>query len=164
MYITLKKLLTFLLAVILSVTFSNSVFAYPQSSSLPNAEYTYYSDGSYTVSVITNETSNNNSYTRATNTVTKSKTSTHYSSSNVKLWYVKVTGTFTYDSKTSKCISSQVSAGSYNNSWKISNKSASTSGSTAIASATAKLYTGTVISQTKQETVKLTCDKNGNFS
>lgn len=158
----MKKLLSLILSLTFILTVITPSFAAMQNPPSANVKYTYFEDGSYTISVIEDEPMNQS--TKASNTTTKSKMSTHYSSSNVKLWYVKVTGTFTYDSKTSKCTSSQVSAGSYNNSWKISNKSASTSGSTAIASATAKLYTGTVISQTKQETVKLTCDKNGNFS
>lgn len=160
----MKKLLTFLLAVIISMSFSNLVFAFPQTSPLSNTEYTYFPDGSYIISGIADEPSNNNLYTTYARTATKSKTSTYYSNSNVKLWYVKVTGTFTYNTKTSTCTNSKVSAESYSNTWKISNKSASKSGSTATASATAKQYQGVSVLQTKQETVKLTCDKNGNFS
>lgn len=95
----MKKLLTFLLAVIISMSFSNLVFAFPQTLPLSNTEYTYFPDGSYIISVIADEPSNNNLYTTYARTATKSKTSTYYSNSNVKLWYVKVTGTFTYNTK-----------------------------------------------------------------
>ena len=63
-------------------------------------EYTFYDDGSYMVTRITEEP--NAITTRSSSTTTKSKISSYYSNNNVELWYVKVTGTFTYNGTSSK--------------------------------------------------------------
>lgn len=105
-----------------------------------------------------------NTNTRATSTKTAKKTSYFKNSSGTNLWSVTVTGTFTYNGSTSSCTSATVSAASYNNNWKISTKSSSKSGNTASATATAKYYLDGSLISTHKNTVKLTCDKNGNLS
>ena len=76
------------------------VFANTNSTDI-STKYTYYDDGSYMLEYIIDES--NSGITRSSSTTTKSKIASYYSSSNVELWYVKVTGTFTYDGTSSKC-------------------------------------------------------------
>jgi hypothetical protein len=96
--------------------------------------------------------------------LTKTKTSYYKNSNGTILWYVKVTGTFTYGNGSSKCTSSSVTAESKSGAWKITSKSASKSGNKATAKATAKRYYGGSVAETKNKTVTLTCSPSGNFS
>lgn len=118
-----------------------------------------FEDGSYIEITIDYGISN------ARATTTKSKTTTYKGADGTALWSVTVKGTFNYNGSSSTCTSSSVSTKNYSTSWKLSNAKASKSGSTAIASVTAKQYhqDGTVL-RTINKTVKLTCDKNGNLS
>lgn len=52
----------------------------------------------------------------------KSKITYYKSASGKKLWYVKVTGTFTYRNGTAQCISSTVTAKALSSSWKCTKK------------------------------------------
>lgn len=126
------------------------------------AEVEYLPDGSYFISVIETDDS---SVSFLSTTVTKSKTSTYYGASGTAYWSVTVTGTFTYGNGTSKCISSSVTAKSYDTDfWKIASKSASRSGNKATATASAKQYQSGKYLQTVSKTVTLTCSSTGNFS
>lgn len=158
----MKKFLTLLLSLSFIFSFSNLCFSETVSDVERQVSYTYFEDGSYFVSVISDE--NNSQQTRSSTTVTKSKTSTYYSSNDTALWYVKVTGEFTYGNGTAICNSTNVSAGSYVSVWTVSNKSASKTGSSATAKATGKLYQSGMLVTTINKTVTLTCDSKGNFS
>lgn len=94
-------------------------------------------------------------------TISASKTTEYKNSSGNTLWYVKVTGSFTYDGSTSKCNSASISAGSYNSAWKVSDRSSSTSGNTAIATATGTRYRNSLPVQSITKSVSLSCSKNG---
>ncbi len=126
----------------------------------------YLTDGSYYETTITTNDFHSYSLIRtASLTRSANKTTTYTSSSGAKLWSVTVTGNFSYvKGKSSKCTSSSVSATAYSASWKITNKSSSKSGNTAIATATGTEYLQgkPIISRTKK--VSLTCDVNGNLS
>lgn len=127
-------------------------------------EYEYFEDGSYIVTVIEDEVSPD-AAARVARITSKSKVSTYYSADERALWYVKVTGTFTYGNGSSQCIVSKVTAESYVSNWSISSKSSSCSGSTASATATAvrdATPAGTVATLTR--TVTLTCSATGVFS
>lgn len=119
-----------------------------------------FDDGSY-IEITINEGNTN-----ARSSITKKKTATYKGSSGTVYWSITVQGRFNYDGKTSTCTSSLVSTANYSSTWKLSNKQASKSSNTAIASVTAKQYhsNGTTILKTINKTVKLTCDKNGNLS
>ena len=151
----MKKIFIFILAFLMSF---NTICSLPVFANTINGgtttEYTFYDDGSYMVTRITGSSS----------TTTKSKISSYYSNNNVELWYVKVTGTFTYNGTSSKCTDSRVTAASYSSAWKISNKSASKSGSSATAKATANFYVGSRIEKTINKSVTLTCSAKGTFS
>lgn len=159
----MKKIFIFILAFLMSF---NTICSLPVFANTINdgttTEYTFYDDGSYMVTRITEEP--NAITTRSSSTTTKSKISSYYSNNNVELWYVKVTGTFTYNGTSSKCTDSRVTAASYSSAWKISNKSASKSGSSATAKATANFYVGSRIGKTINKSVTLTCSAKGTFS
>lgn len=157
----MKKRIGIIIVAITLLIFPANVLAADTEQSTPSI--ISLEDGSYFTVVIEDENTSSN-ITLYSTSVTKSKTYTYYNSKGTKQWYVKVTGTFTYGNGTSKCNSSSVSAKSYVNAWKITSKSSSKSGKTAIAKSTAKqYYNGTVIN-TINETVKLTCSSTGKFS
>lgn len=159
----MKKLFIFMLTALITFTsvYQLPVFANTNSTDI-STKYTYYDDGSYMLEYIIDES--NSGITRSSSTTTKSKIASYYSSSNVELWYVKVTGTFTYDGTSSKCTNSSVSATSYDKNWQISNRSASKSGSSATAKATGKLCQNGIVRKTINKSVTLTCSAKGTFS
>lgn len=97
-------------------------------------------------------------------TKTGTKTVNYKNSAGVVMWYVKVTGTFTYGNGSATCTSSTVSAASNNKCWKIASKSSSKTGNKAKASATAKQYQAGVLKKTMTKNVTLTCSSNGTLS
>ena len=102
--------------------------------------------------------------TYATGSKTASKTLYVKNASDQVLWYVKVTGTFTYTGSSSTCTSSSVTAEAYDTNWKIISKSSSKSGKTANAIAKGGMYRNGLIIETLTKNVSLTCDANGNLS
>jgi hypothetical protein len=132
------------------------------------SETTYMDDGSYYVTTVNESMTNivpGDMLQATASTKTGSKKTTYYNSSDDILWYVQVTGAFTYNGTTSSCTSSTVSAVSQDSAWAISSKSASKSGNQATGNATAKRYNGLgLVAQTVSKTVILTCSKTGALS
>ena len=155
----MKKLIMILTCLLL-FTICSPVYGAEQ---IESSEIEYLDDGSYFETVITTE-SNSGMTTLSSKSVTKTKTSYYKNSNGTILWYVKVTGTFTYGNGSSKCTSSSVTAESKSGAWKITSKSASKSGNKATAKATAKRYYDGSVVETKYKTVTLTCSPSGNFS
>lgn len=155
----MKKLIMILTCLLL-FTICSPVYGAEQ---IESSEIEYLDDGSYFETVITTE-SNSGMTTLSSKSVTKTKTSYYKNSNGTILWYVKVTGTFTYGNGSSKCTSSSVTAESKSGAWKITSKSASKSGNKATAKATAKRYYGGSVAETKNKTVTLTCSPSGTFS
>ena len=155
----MKKLIMILTCLLL-FTICSPVYGAEQ---IESSEIEYLDDGSYFETVITTE-SNSGMTTLSSKSVTKTKTSYYKNFNGTILWYVKVTGTFTYGNGSSKCTSSSVTAESKSGAWKITSKSASKSGNKATAKATAKRYYGGSVAETKNKTVTLTCSPSGNFS
>ena len=155
----MKKLIMILTCLLL-FTICSPVYGAEQ---IESSEIEYLDDGSYFETVITTE-SNSGMTTLSSKSVTKTKTGYYKNSNGTILWYVKVTGTFTYGNGSSKCTSSSVTADSKSGAWKITSKSASKSGNKATAKATAKRYYGGSVAETKNKTVTLTCSPSGNFS
>ena len=156
----MKKILTFILIFSL-ILFPMNVFASSGASASSSSEIEYLDNGDYLIYTIEDDASQ--SFQPFSNTVTKSKYARYYHKNSVQ-WYVKVTGTFTYGSGTSKCTSSSVSAKSSADGWKIVNSSAAKSKNTASATATAKHYYNNSVVDTVTRTVKLTCSSTGKFS
>ncbi len=118
----------------------------------------YFDDGSYMVTVIEEVR------TRASNTVTQTKSRTYYNSDDVAEWKITLTGTFTYNGTTSSCTSASCNVDVYASNWYTVSKSASKSGNTASCTVTmGKTFLGITISK-PVHTLTLTCDKDGNFS
>lgn len=123
----------------------------------------YLEDGSRYVTII-EDVQTNAIQTFATTTKTKSKTAYYESASGERLWYVKVTGTFTYGNGTAKCTSSTPSAEATASTWKVSGISGSKSDNKAHATATGTQYYAGKVIDTKTKTVTLTCSPTGVFS
>lgn len=156
----MKKLTYFFITVFSLMLFSLTAYA---SEPATTHDIEYFDNGDYLITTIEDETSPSNVSLLST-TTTKSKTSRYYNSKDELMWYVKVTGTFTYGDGTSRCTASSVTANSNVTAWKISNRSASKSGNTAIGKATAKQYFDGTVVNTINRTVKLTCSPTGVFS
>lgn len=149
-----------LFSVLLSILILTSLLSVASAAEVePSVEY--FPDGSYSVTVIEDESPGISFFSSSS---TKSKTKIYYSSDDVALWYVKVTGTFTYGDGSSECTSASVSAGSYVSVWSIVSKSSSKSGNKAIANATADQTRAGDTVKTVTESVTLTCSATGTFS
>lgn len=121
----------------------------------------YLEDGSCYETVITvDDNENGDSGIMSTaKTRTGSKKTSYKNKSGAVLWYVKVTGKFTYNDSTSKCTSASATAVSNSSSWKIIDKSSSRNGNEAKASATAQRK-----GVDYHRTVTLSCSKTGKLS
>lgn len=126
-------------------------------------EIIYLEDGSYIEITIEEEPPTIQLFA-STKTKTASKTAQAKNSSGAKIWYVKVTGTFSYNGTSSSCTKSIATAASQHSSWSIKSKSPSKSGSTAKATATAVKKLDGTVTQTMTRTVSLTCSKSGALS
>ena len=153
----MKKEIMFILATVLLLTMQ-PVYA---SDAVTTVEY--LEDGSRYVTII-EDVQADVVQTFSTTTKTKSKTAYYESASGERLWYVRVTGTFTYGNGTAKCTSSTPSAEAIGSTWKVSNISGSKSGNKASATATGKQYYAGKVIDSKTKTVTLTCSPTGVFS
>ncbi|MGF6375156.1 putative small secreted protein [Clostridiales Family XIII bacterium PM5-7] len=156
----MKKIITLILSLVLVLSFTTMACFANTTTDVCIEELP---DGSYYEIVIT-EFENPLSFFATSQTKSGVKTVKYNTPGGTALWSVKVTGRFTYTGTSSKCTSSEVSATSYNANWKISNKSASKSGNTASATATAKQYQGSSAINTITRTVTLTCSAKGALS
>ena len=168
----MKKFLSFILTII-SIFAMQSVIVFGQTASnsqIDSVEVEYFDDGTYCVTVIESIPADINTIGSSTisplstKTETKSKTEYVKSTSGSILWYVKVTGTFTYGDGSAKCTSVTPSAAAIASTWKVSDISGSKSGNKASATATGKQYADGKVVQTMTRTVTLTCSPTGVFS
>ena len=161
----MKKIKPILLTMLMLFTF----LATPNcaDAAVGGETVTYLDDGGYIVTTIIEEPSTKRPgiqpYT-TTVEMTRSKISRYYNGDGDVMWYIKVTGTFTYNGTTSKCLKSSVTAESLNKNWKVSELSAARSGATALASCKAKQYLANIYIGSMDGFVTLTCDRNGNLS
>jgi hypothetical protein len=155
----MRKIFPFLLGFVLIM--SMPIFAFADDTTAADIEY--LDDGSYFVTTI-EEYNPGPSLFAAASTKSGYKQTTYYSSSGASLWYVRVTGTFSYTGSSSYCTNSAVTAASQSSYWTVSDKYASYSGNTATASATGRCYDGSVVIQTITRTASLSCSANGTLS
>lgn len=148
----MKKLLPILIACTLFMLTAMPVFATNTAVKTTTSD-----DSCYYVTVI-----EEHFIDRATKSGTK--TTYYKNASGTTLWWVKVTGTFTYNGTTSRCTDSSVSASAPASAWRIANKSASKSGNSATATATAKKYINGEVVATITKSVTLSCSKYGTLS
>ncbi len=135
-----------------------------------NTEIEYFDNGDYLVTTLSDASASNAisgvSLLSEPTTVTKSKTIKRYNKSNDVLWYLKVTGTFTYGHGYAQCTKSVATAKSYNSLWKLTDKKASKAGNVASAYVTANVYM-TFLSTKPARIIKqiltLECSTTGKF-
>ncbi len=150
----MKKVLCAVLAIFILI---NVTIMLCSAAETAQPEIEYFSDGSYMITEIETENS-------CKSTVSKSKTTKYYDSSNNLQWKATLTATFSYNGSTSSCTSSSVSHTIYDNAWRNTYSSASKSGNTATGEFTFKHYVLGIPVKTVNKTLTLTCDKNGNVS
>lgn len=114
----------------------------------------YLADGSYVV-----ETISVPAVQTYSNTISGSKSAAYHNANGKHLFTVTVTGCFTYDGSTAKATSAEGAFVAYASGVTRTDGSAYMSGASAIAWASAS-YQGSSFHQT----VRLTCDPNGNLS
>lgn len=156
----MKKILSAILVISLILS-TQAVFANAESEF---TEVEYLPDGSCYVTIIEDVPASGIQLFAVAKTETKSKTTYYKNAAGDIMWWVKVTGTFTYGNGTSKCTSAKGTAAAEHKMWKVSNISDSKSGNSASAKATGKQYFDGSVSQTLTKTVTLKCSPTGVFS
>ena len=155
----MKRFIAFFLAMLFTLSFSTTAFAYDTSlaNSYQISNTEYFSDGSYIITTLTE------SQMRSSKSGTKRQD--FYSSSDVLQWRVVLNGTFTYNGTTSSCTSSSYSVTIYNNDWFKYSGNAYKSNNKAYDDVTMKRrgLLGIIV-QTCNVNIQLACDKNGNLS
>ena len=155
----MKKIISVLLSlsILMLSLVPFSIFANECTGDAQSIEY--FEDGSYIITeIISTEP------ILRTTGVSKTKSQHYYNSNNEKEWTVTVTGTFNYDGKTATCTKAVTSYKIYNDNWKVTVSNASRSGAKAIGTFTVKKYVLGVPIKTVNQTVTLTCSKDGKFS
>lgn len=105
-----------------------------------------------------------NQISRYTKTTTGKKTASMKNASGKVIWYVSVTGTFTYTGSSATCTKSVVNAESNVNNWKIISKSSTKTSNKASATAVAGEYIDATLVAKQTKTVTLTCSATGQLS
>lgn len=153
----MKRLISLLTAIFLFVALPCTTLASDiATSTSENSQITYLDDGSYYVTTITE------SLVRSTKT--GSRSTTYYSSSDVAQWKVTVKGTFSYDGTSATCTSASHTVTIYDDDWYTYSQNSYESSNKAIAEVTMKLKMLGIVINTRDVTITLTCDKNGNLS
>lgn len=158
----MKRLISFLLSIIMLLSFSISVFALSptiQESSTTTIEV--FEDGSYLTTTIV-QTSINSPLSRST--ITGSKSATFTDVDNVVRWRVYLHGTYTYNGTSSTCTDSSVSYSILDSAWKVTSAIASRSANKAIGDFTIKQYILGIPVRTHESHLTLTCSPNGVLS
>ena len=151
----MKKLITLLLAAACILSLSVPAMAHGAEDRM-----IHYDDGSYLV-ISTMEMPE----TRAGNTTGGSTKATYYNSDHVLQWTVTLYGSFTYNGSSSTCTKASINVTiSGSDGWSCTSKTADSSGSSAVGSATIiRTVSGEVVS-TRTVLLQLTCDRNGKLS
>lgn len=148
----MKRILCCVLAVILLIGIL------PINGNAERNKTIYFEDGSYATVEITA------CGTRASGSITGTKTYNYYDSNSVRQWRAVLTGSFTYTGYSATCTSSSMDVMIYNSECYVISKSAGKNGSTANGSATiGKKLLGVTVSSTPVS-LSLSCDANGNLS
>lgn len=126
-----------------------------------NSSKSVYDDGSYSITTIQYDFSHEN-----TNRSSKkgTKTTNYYSSNDVLLWKVVLTGYYTYDGTTSSCTNASCSVTIYESSWSKKSSVSSYSGDTAYCTAVIVRKVLGITVDTRTINMSLTCDPNGVLS
>lgn len=165
----MKKIISFLFViVILATMFLVTVNADFSANNVPNgqvviSETNEYIDGYCIKTIITEEPTVNTRASTFTKTGSKSYVLTN--SSGDELWRFKVNGTFSVETGVSAiCTNSTYTITISNDAWENKSASASRSGNKALGEAVFVKKLLFITTETKECSVTLTCDKNGNLS
>lgn len=161
----MKQHLTRSLSLILSLMLICTFFVPLAAAKEPFAEESvhrsviYYSDGSR--DEITLELMPQG---KERSTITASKNREHYTSSDVLVWRVKLTATFTYNGTSSSCTNAYTTVNFYESGWSTVTNTTNYSGNTATNTVVlAKKILGITVPMANVN-LSLSCDKNGNLS
>lgn len=157
----MKRLISVILSILmLAMTLGTYASAISEPQEAAYTSYTtYFEDGSYIITTISEESS----ITRAASSKTGQKTATFYNSDNVAQWSATLKGTFTYNGSSATCTASSITHKIYSSNWKIASASATKRGNKATGKATAKRYLIVPV-QTVEKTITLTCSASGVLS
>lgn len=157
----MKRVISVILSILmLAMTLGTYASAISEPQEAAYTSYTtYFEDGSYIITTISEESS----ITRAASSKTGQKTATFYNSDNVAQWSATLKGTFTYNGSSATCTASSITHKIYSSNWKIASASATKSGNKATGKATAKRYLIVPV-QTVEKTITLTCSASGVLS
>lgn len=157
----MKKFLALMLTLVLLIGLTPTVFA--TTDTIDDTTYTEiinYDDGSYIVISEIEETSQS----RASSSITGSKTAKYYNSNDVVQWSITLTGTFTYTGSSATCTASRLTYSIANDHWKFTSTTASKSGNKAKGNAIAKYYTLGIPLKTIETDIAITCSATGSLS
>ena len=155
----MKRAVLVLLAACIMLGSFPSALAAKEEARQETEFVTYLDDGSYFVTSIREEA------LRASSTLKRgTKVKKLYNSDDELQWLVTLTAVFSYDGTTSTCTSATCSTTIYENCWGTSSCTSSHSGNTAYGYATFACRISGIIIDTRNVTVKLTCDENGVLS
>lgn len=165
----MKRLCLLVFLLLLMILAPVASFAY-SSDSKPENDYS--NNGNYYETIITNGSDRYphrlpqtfSQTKKLKNKFKKSKIAYYKNASGKKLWYVKVTGTFTYRNGIVQCIGSTVTAKALSSSWKCTKKTTWKKNNKASAKATFTHYLNGSPKETLTRTVTLTCNSKGQFS
>ena len=157
----MKRLVSVIISILmLAITLGTYASAISEPQETAYTSYTtYFEDGSYIITTISEESS----ITRAASSKTGQKTVTFYNSDNVAQWSATLKGTFTYNGSSASCTASSITHKIYSSNWKIASASATKSGNKATGKVTAKRYLIIPV-QTVEKTITLTCSESGVLS
>lgn len=124
-----------------------------------STEIEYFSDGSYMVTTYETDT-----IMTLSTTVSKTKSVTYYSGSDVPQYKFALSGTFSYNGTSATCTSATHSTVIYNDEWYVSSASSSKSANQAFGDATFKRKFLFVVIDTMDVALTLTCSPTGVIS
>lgn len=162
----MKKNISFITILSIIFIFSTTTPANAFNTTTTEKHFEYLQNGDYfETSIETTHISNpvlSTLYTTtATQKITKTKTGTYKTSDDKSLWYVSITGTFTFNGSTSRCIKCSHNAGSYAKSWFIKSVSSTKNDNSATATVIA-IHSGNTNNTLKKQ-ITISCSKNGNI-
>ena len=138
----MKNIITIITTLAIILTAPVNVSAQMVNNTNFNSQIIYLENGDYLETKIQSEQtklplSEISLFTRSTKQITKTKTSTYKSASGKSMWSVSITGTFTYNGSSAKCVSCSHSSKTYTTNWTIKSISSSKKDNSATANVVA---------------------------
>lgn len=160
-----KTMLLTLILSILAISIPYNVKAAEDIPAAAGEEYIEYFDGGYIVHSVAYDYAEAGSVsTYATQITTKSATSSVYDSNNKLVAEFVLTATFTYTGSSATCIDALYTTQIYDKNWKFTDASVDRASNYATGTFTIKKTLLFITQATKSDTIKMTCDKNGNVT